>query len=63
MAHIRKLDANRWQARYRGPDGREHARSFSRKTDAERFLTSTEAAKLRGTYRDPKAGAHELLRR
>ena len=53
MAHIRKLDANRWQARYRGPDGREHARNFSRKVDAERFLTTVEGAKLRGDYIDP----------
>ncbi|MEP6973256.1 MAG: site-specific integrase [Actinomycetota bacterium] len=60
MAHIRKLDANRWQARYRGPDGREHARNFSRKTDAERFLTTVESAKLRGEWLDPKGGRTQL---
>jgi integrase len=60
MAHIRKLDANRWQARYRSPDGAEHARNFRRKADAERYLTTIEATKLRGSYRDPKAGTCSL---
>jgi integrase len=53
VAHVRKLDGGKYQARYRGPDGREHARNFTRKTDADRFLTSTEAAKLRGDFIDP----------
>jgi integrase len=56
MAHIRRLDGRRWQARYRSPDGREHARNFARKADAEQFITEIEGVKLRGLYRDPKAG-------
>ncbi|MBI2168939.1 MAG: site-specific integrase [Actinobacteria bacterium] len=47
---------NRWQARYTGPDGIERTKSFRRKVDAERFLTTIEAAKLRGDWVDPAAG-------
>jgi integrase len=43
-----------WRARYRGPDGRERSRTFSRRPDAERFLTSVEGAKLRGDWTDPQ---------
>jgi integrase len=46
----------RWRARYRDPSGRERAKSFARKVDAERFLVSIEDAKLRGAYVDPAAG-------
>jgi integrase len=45
-----------WRARYRGPDGREHSKSFDRKIDAERWLR-TELAKLdRGQWIDPDRG-------
>jgi len=53
MAHVRRLPARRWQARYRDPAGRERARNFSRKADAEKWLTTVEAAKLRGEWVDP----------
>jgi integrase len=46
----------RWRARYRDPSGRERAKSFTRKIDAERFLVGIEDAKLRGAYVDPAAG-------
>jgi integrase len=46
----------RWRARYRDPSGRERAKSFARKVDAERFLVAIEDAKLRGAYVDPAAG-------
>jgi integrase len=46
----------RWRARWRDPAGRERSKSFARKIDAERFLTSVEDAKLRGAYVDPSAG-------
>jgi hypothetical protein len=42
-----------YRARYWGPDGRLHSRSFARKDDAERWLTSEEAPKLRGAWVDP----------
>lgn len=47
---------NRWQARYTGPDGREHSKTVRRKVDAERFLATVESAKLRGEWVDPAAG-------
>jgi Phage integrase, N-terminal SAM-like domain len=46
----------RWRARYRDPSGRERAKSFTRKIDAEQFLVSIEDTKARGAYVDPAAG-------
>ena len=46
----------RWQARYLDPDGRERTRTFDRKQDAARFLTTITADVLRGAYVDPDAG-------
>jgi hypothetical protein len=43
-----------YRARHWGPDGRLHSRSFARKDDAERWLTSEEASKLRGAWVDPR---------
>lgn len=43
----------RWRVRYRGPDGRERNKSFTRKVDAERYLTGIEHSKIVGTYMDP----------
>lgn len=54
MAHIRKTGA-RWQARYRDPAGREVAKRFDRKVDAERWLTARAAEMLDGSYIDPAA--------
>ncbi len=45
-----------WLARWRDPDGRQRKRSFPRKVDADRFLTSVEHGMLTGTYVDPAAG-------
>jgi integrase len=56
MAHVEKRGPNRWRARYRGPDGREVSRTFAKKSDAERFLTSVEHSKFSGAYVDPAAG-------
>ena len=56
MAYIEKRGDKRWRARYRGPDGREHSKTFDRKGDAERFLTTVEAAKLEGRWTDPSHG-------
>jgi integrase len=56
MAHIEKRGPKRWRARYRGPDGRERSKTFSRRVDAERFLTSIEADKARGEWTDPRLG-------
>ncbi len=52
MAHVQKRNG-KWQARYRATDGKEHARRFDRKVDAERWLATTQADLARGTYVDP----------
>ncbi|MDT4913713.1 MAG: hypothetical protein QOC66_2841 [Pseudonocardiales bacterium] len=41
-----------WRAHYRTPEGRQRNRSFPRKIDAERFLTTVSATKLTGTFVD-----------
>lgn len=46
----------RWKARYIDPDNRERSKSFTRKADAERFLTEVEHSKIAGSYLDPDAG-------
>jgi Phage integrase, N-terminal SAM-like domain len=45
-----------YRARYRDPAGREKARVFTRRVDAQRFLTEVENSKLRGTWTDPALG-------
>ena len=45
-----------YRARYRDLDDVQRTKHFTRKVDAERFTTTVEADKLRGTYRDPDAG-------
>jgi integrase len=56
MAHIQKRGPRRWVARYTDPAGRERAKSFARKVDAERFLTSVQHSMFSGAYVDPRAG-------
>jgi len=47
----------RWRARYVDEDGREHARGFTRKADAQSWLDTEITAKFTtGTYVDPKRG-------
>jgi integrase len=45
-----------WLARYRGPDGKHHGKSFRRKVDAERWLREEEGKSDRGEWVDPAAG-------
>lgn len=44
-----------WQARWRDPDGKQRAKTFRRKIDAERFERKTRGDIDHGTYVDPKA--------
>jgi len=52
MAHIRKRSGN-WQVRYRDPSGRERSKTFRRKVDANAFMVTVEADKIRGRWLDP----------
>ena len=56
MAHIRRHPKaqDRWQVRYVNPSGQERAKNFARRSDAENFLVTVEADKLRGEWVDPR---------
>lgn len=56
MASIKKRDNGQWRARYRDAAGREHARHFPRKVDAQRWLDEVTASVVTGQYVDPRAG-------
>ncbi len=45
-----------WRARYRDPAGREHAKHFARKVDAQRWLDAVAAEIVRGDYVDQRGG-------
>ena len=45
-----------WRARYRGPDGVEHSKTYRRKVDAERWLRGELGKTDRGAWIDPSAG-------
>ena len=45
-----------WMARWREPDGRQRKKSFARRADAERYLTTVQASLLHGAYVDPSSG-------
>lgn len=46
----------RYRARYRDESGKEHARHFVKKANAQRWLDEVTAAVVRGDYVDPAAG-------
>lgn len=56
MASVKKRPDGRWRARYRDDSGKEHARHFPRKTDADTWLAGIASSKITGTYVDPRAG-------
>lgn len=56
MASIEKRTRGgvvRWYTRYRDPAGKQRNKTFARKLDAERYLTTVEGSKLVGSYVDP----------
>lgn len=56
MASIQKRPDGRWRARYRDAAGKEHAKHFTRKIDAQRWVDEVTASVVTGTYVDPNAG-------
>ena len=57
MASIRRHPkSGRWQVRYRDPDGRQRSRTFARKVDARKYVSTVAADVLRGEFVDPVAG-------
>lgn len=57
MASVKQRPSGSWRARYRDADGREHARHFALKRDAQRWLDEVTASVVTGRYVDPRAGA------
>ncbi|MER7174585.1 tyrosine-type recombinase/integrase [Streptomyces mesophilus] len=53
--NIAKRPNGKWRARYRDLAGKEHAKHFARKVDAERWLDEVTAALVTGNYVDPKS--------
>jgi len=54
MASIKKRPDGKYRARYRDAVGREFARHFARKIDAQQWLDEITASLATGTYTDPK---------
>ncbi|WP_157156246.1 site-specific integrase [Diaminobutyricimonas sp. LJ205] len=54
MSSVKKRDNGSWRARYRDAAGKEHARHFPRKVDAQRWLDEVTTSVVTGTYVDPK---------
>jgi integrase len=56
MASVERRARNgraRWYVRYRDPGGEQRTKTFDRRVDAERYLTTIESSKLTGSYVDP----------
>ncbi|PZE93910.1 site-specific integrase [Curtobacterium sp. MCLR17_039] len=60
MSSIRQRPNGKWRARYRDDSGREHAKHFDRKRDAQDWLDTTASAVITGTYVDPKTARTTL---
>ena len=56
---IAKLHNCKWRARYRDEAGRERARHFDLKVDAQRWLDEIASSVLTGNYVDPGADYYE----
>jgi integrase len=56
MGNVKRRPDGKYRGRYRDHAGKEHAKHFDRKIDAERWVTGQEAALDRGEHVDPRAG-------
>jgi integrase len=56
MGSINKIGDKKWRVRYRTPEGGSRMRTFAKRSDAERFLATTEHRKQTGEFVDPTAG-------
>jgi hypothetical protein len=52
MSNIAKRANGKWRAQDRDDSGRQHARHFDRKVDAQRWLDEATAAVVTGRYVD-----------
>src|SRR3954451_14657729 len=51
--NVARRPDGKWRARYRDGAGKEHAKHFDRKSDAERWLAAAQVALSRGEWVDP----------
>lgn len=58
---VDKRPNGRWRARYRDDVGRQRAKHFDRKIDAQQFLARMVTDVQRGAYVDPKAGREPVV--
>jgi integrase len=56
VASIARRPDGTYRPRYRDENGKEHARHFKRKADAQRWLDEVTASVVTGSYVDPQAG-------
>jgi integrase len=56
VASIKKRPDGRWRARYRDPNGKERAKHFDRRVDAQDWLDEKTATIVTGAYVDPRRG-------
>ena len=58
MANIQKRGPSRYRVRYRdkGPERKEHSKTFTKKVDAEKFASTVEADLARGCWVAPERG-------
>ena len=56
MASIARRPDGTYRPRFRDESGKEHARHFKRKVDAQRWLDEQTAAMVTGAYVDPRSG-------
>lgn len=59
FGNVRRRDSGRWQARFRGPDGRMRSapQTFATRREAEQWLTLAESRMIRGEWIDPERAA------
>lgn len=55
MASIKQRTNGSWRARYRDDEGKEHAKHFRRKRDAQEWLDGIASSRRTGTYVDPSS--------
>jgi integrase len=54
MASIKRHENGRWRARYYDADGKQHARHFARKVDAQQWIDEQTAKLVTGTHVSPR---------
>ena len=54
MSSIKRRDNGKWRARYRDDTGKEHARHFERRVDAQGWLDQQTARLVGGTHISPR---------